>query len=67
VGSAEGGQTLLKITRTADDMFEEENLGSVVFVPLVGEQGLGRGRAARRHQPRPGSSPRTSTDDRRRR
>jgi len=53
VGSAEGGQTLLKITRTADDMFEEENLGSVVFVPLVGEQGWaedGR-RAATNHVP----------------
>jgi erythromycin esterase-like protein/protein-L-isoaspartate O-methyltransferase len=39
VGAAEGGQTLLKITRRFEGTFEEEDLGSVVFVPLMGEQG----------------------------
>lgn len=28
-----------KITRTSEDAYEEENLGGVAFVPLVGEQG----------------------------
>lgn len=31
-------QNLLKITRTAEDIFDEEDLGMVNFVPLVGEE-----------------------------
>ena len=46
-------QELLKIRRTGEDTFEQESLGAVMFVPLVGEQGWaedGR-RAASRHVP----------------
>ena len=32
-------QQLLKLTRTGDNKFEEEELGGVRFVPLIGEQG----------------------------
>ncbi len=32
-------QSLLKVTRTREDAFEEEDLGAVAFVPLIGEQG----------------------------
>jgi protein-L-isoaspartate(D-aspartate) O-methyltransferase len=39
VGSDERTQDLLKITRTGETAFEEENLGSVRFVPLVGKGG----------------------------
>jgi protein-L-isoaspartate O-methyltransferase len=30
---------LLRITRTGATRFEEEDLGGVMFVPLIGEQG----------------------------
>jgi protein-L-isoaspartate O-methyltransferase len=33
------GQGLLRLRRTALDGWEEENLGEVAFVPLVGRQG----------------------------
>jgi protein-L-isoaspartate(D-aspartate) O-methyltransferase len=39
VGSEERQQKLLKLTRRDDDEFEEEDLGGVRFVPLIGEQG----------------------------
>ncbi len=39
VGEKMGHQSLLKITRMGEDDYEEEDLGSVRFVPLVGEQG----------------------------
>ena len=39
VGEAERRQTLLKITRRSGTDFDEEDLGGVAFVPLVGEQG----------------------------
>jgi protein-L-isoaspartate(D-aspartate) O-methyltransferase len=39
VGEDERSQDLLKITRTAESVFEEETLGSVRFVPLVGKGG----------------------------
>ena len=32
-------QRLLKVTRTGANHFEEEDLGEVVFVPLIGEEG----------------------------
>ena len=32
-------QRLIRITRLAADRFEEEDLGAVMFVPLIGEQG----------------------------
>jgi len=36
-GAQERRQTLLKITRVDGDEFEEDDLGPVMFVPLVGE------------------------------
>ena len=39
VGEKLGQQALLKITRTSDAEYKEENFGAVRFVPLVGEQG----------------------------
>ena len=39
VGEKMGQQSLLKITRTSEAEYEEEDLGFVRFVPLVGEQG----------------------------
>ncbi|MGK6312318.1 protein-L-isoaspartate(D-aspartate) O-methyltransferase [Neorhizobium sp. DT-125] len=38
VGS-EGEQRLIRVTRTSATTFEEEDLGGVRFVPLIGEQG----------------------------
>lgn len=39
VGRSRGYQELLRITRTADDDYETENLAGVRFVPLIGERG----------------------------
>jgi protein-L-isoaspartate(D-aspartate) O-methyltransferase len=39
VGGQTWRQSLRKITRTGEQAYEEENLGGVAFVPLVGEQG----------------------------
>jgi protein-L-isoaspartate(D-aspartate) O-methyltransferase len=39
VGEEERYQSLIKLTRKSDAQFEEENLGAVAFVPLIGEQG----------------------------
>src|SRR5258706_203526 len=39
VGEEARHQTLLKLTRKSETEFEEENLGTVAFVPLIGEQG----------------------------
>jgi protein-L-isoaspartate(D-aspartate) O-methyltransferase len=39
VGRQERSQRLLRITRLAADRYEEEDLGGVVFVPLIGEGG----------------------------
>jgi len=53
VGGETGHQTLIKLTRKSETEFEEENLGAVTFVPLIGEQGWaedGR-RAATNHVP----------------
>jgi protein-L-isoaspartate(D-aspartate) O-methyltransferase len=50
VGGEERSQDLLKITRTGETAFEEENLGSVRFVPLVGKGGW----------PEPGDGPEIS-------
>jgi protein-L-isoaspartate(D-aspartate) O-methyltransferase len=54
VGGDERQQTLRKLTRRGEAEFEEEDLGAVMFVPLIGEQGWtedGR-RAASNHLPR---------------
>jgi protein-L-isoaspartate(D-aspartate) O-methyltransferase len=53
VGDEARRQTLLKVTRVSATDYEQENLGSVTFVPLIGEQGWaedGR-RSATNHVP----------------
>jgi protein-L-isoaspartate(D-aspartate) O-methyltransferase len=39
IGEDEGAQTLMRITRTGSDAYEQEALLQVRFVPLIGEQG----------------------------
>jgi protein-L-isoaspartate(D-aspartate) O-methyltransferase len=39
VGDEQRQQTLVKLTRKTKNEFEEENIGAVAFVPLIGEQG----------------------------
>jgi len=39
VGSERSVQSLMRVTRLAEDDFRTENLGAVRFVPLLGEQG----------------------------
>jgi protein-L-isoaspartate(D-aspartate) O-methyltransferase len=39
IGEPGAIQSLVKVTRTAEEDFSEENLGAVRFVPLIGEQG----------------------------
>lgn len=39
VGETSRRQRLVKLTRTGQDSFEEEDLGDVTFVPLIGEHG----------------------------
>jgi protein-L-isoaspartate(D-aspartate) O-methyltransferase len=39
VGERRGEQRLLRVTRVAASKFEEEDLGGVMFVPLVGAEG----------------------------
>jgi protein-L-isoaspartate(D-aspartate) O-methyltransferase len=55
VGRQEGQQQLRKVTRTAKAAYEDEALGTVAFVPLVGEQGWAENgrRAASNHVPGP--------------
>ncbi len=45
LGEATGEQTLVRIRRIADHAFEQEELGPVRFVPLVGGQGWAAGDA----------------------
>jgi protein-L-isoaspartate(D-aspartate) O-methyltransferase len=55
VGQQRYGQTLRKITRKSDTQYDEENLGAVAFVPLIGEQAWAEngGRAASQANPAP--------------
>jgi len=39
VGGRHTGQRLVKLTRTHADRYDEEDLGAVYFVPLIGAQG----------------------------
>jgi len=39
VGDSQRDQRLVKVTRTAASHFEEEDLGGVMFVPLIGDHG----------------------------
>jgi Protein-L-isoaspartate(D-aspartate) O-methyltransferase (PCMT) len=53
VGTQERHQELLKTTRTGESEYEQANLGAVMFVPLIGEQGWAEDghRAASNHVP----------------
>jgi protein-L-isoaspartate O-methyltransferase len=49
-----GTQRLLKVVRHAQDDFEQQTLGSVAFVPLIGQYGWAEGDArAGAHATRP--------------
>jgi len=48
VGDEESGQRLIRVTRISASHFEEDDLGGVRFVPLIGEQGWADAEAARR-------------------
>lgn len=39
VGPSSWNQRLVRVTRTGEEAFEEEDLGGVCFVPLIGEEG----------------------------
>lgn len=52
VGS-EGAQRLVRVTRTSAATFEEEDLGGVRFVPLVGQYGWRDGYEKSRRVPKP--------------
>ncbi|WP_346896844.1 protein-L-isoaspartate(D-aspartate) O-methyltransferase [uncultured Roseibium sp.] len=39
VGPSSWDQRLVRVTRTGEETFEEEDLGGVCFVPLIGEEG----------------------------
>jgi len=39
IGATERRQTLRKVTRRSETEYDEEDLGAVMFVPLIGEQG----------------------------
>jgi protein-L-isoaspartate(D-aspartate) O-methyltransferase len=53
VGGQERLQTLLKITRKNENDYEQDDLGAVAFVPLIGEQGWAEdgSQAASNHVP----------------
>ena len=39
VGRSERQQNLIRVIKTGEDKFEESDLGSVAFVPLIGDEG----------------------------
>jgi protein-L-isoaspartate(D-aspartate) O-methyltransferase len=49
-------QTLCKVTRTSATSFTEESLGSVTFVPLIGEQGWAEDGSCSASNHKPGQS-----------
>jgi protein-L-isoaspartate(D-aspartate) O-methyltransferase len=53
VGESGRRQTLLKLTRRSESEYEQEDLGAVAFVPLIGEHGWAEDgtRAASNHVP----------------
>jgi protein-L-isoaspartate(D-aspartate) O-methyltransferase len=53
-----GDQRLLRVTRIDADTFEEEDIGGVMFVPLIGEEGW-LDESARPHRSRTPKPPRT--------
>ncbi|HEY3721711.1 MAG TPA: protein-L-isoaspartate(D-aspartate) O-methyltransferase [Roseiarcus sp.] len=50
------GQRLVKLVRRAAEEFDEEDLGPVSFVPLIGEEGWDGGSARRRRSTEPPSA-----------
>jgi protein-L-isoaspartate(D-aspartate) O-methyltransferase len=46
----ERSQALLKITRASESDFRTENIGAVLFVPLIGEQGWNGGTGSLHHR-----------------
>ncbi|MBV8687358.1 MAG: protein-L-isoaspartate(D-aspartate) O-methyltransferase [Alphaproteobacteria bacterium] len=46
VGERDAVQRLVKVTRTGEEDYEEEDLGPVRFVPLIGREGWGDGEGA---------------------
>jgi protein-L-isoaspartate(D-aspartate) O-methyltransferase len=54
VGEPAAVQNLVKVTRTSEDDFEQEDLGPVRFVPLIGEHGW-RDTTSEAGRPRPRS------------
>jgi len=54
VGEPAAVQNLVKVRRLGDDDFQQEDLGPVRFVPLIGEHGWDDG-GKERHRPRPSS------------
>jgi protein-L-isoaspartate(D-aspartate) O-methyltransferase len=59
VGESPGDQDLLRVTRTREDTYEEEDLGPVRFVPLVGQEGW-EGHDGQDPRPRSGPGRRVS-------
>ena len=57
VGDRPRDQRLVKVTRTGASHFEEDDLGPVMFVPLVGEYGWKEGEAQRPAEPRSFKAP----------
>lgn len=55
VGESRTEQRLIRVTRTGLTGFEEEDLGAVTFVPLIGEQGWIEGGPAERRPAEPRS------------
>ena len=53
VGASDAVQKLVKVTRTGDDRFEEEDLGPVRFVPLIGRGGWPEAQAGASTPPDP--------------
>ena len=53
VGDLQDEQRLVKVTRTGASIFEEEDLGEVRFVSLIGEHGWGEADAPARSAPAP--------------
>jgi protein-L-isoaspartate(D-aspartate) O-methyltransferase len=46
IGDQGSRQRLCKLTRTGDDSYEEQDLGAVMFVPLIGAQGWSKSPAS---------------------
>lgn len=57
VGDTARLQRLVRVTRTAKDHFEDEDLGQVQFVPLIGAEGWEAGDAASERRPNRSSRP----------